>query len=210
MLQLSLFNHFASLDMQSFYYSCFLGSVLFLSQCLALLSPCPLLGPRFPIPTSLAASPAIQTGVAGLRTELDTSIATSNTSDNGPTSPNTTSFSIALFAPGNGNSLPADPFFFQYHHTASGLANSSAGVKAVDDNSVYRIGPLTQIFTVWTFLVEAGSSYWDDAVTKHVPELVDASSKLSAQQDPVSYVDWEEVTLGMLASHLAGIGRDCK
>ena len=183
---------------------------LLIHQCLATLSPCPLLGPRFPIPTSLSASPAIRKGLTGLVEELDKSIATSNTSENGPISPNTTSFSIALFSPGKGDNMTEDSFYFQYHYTASGLANSTAGVKTVDENSVYRIGPLTQIFTVWTFLVEAQNRHWDDPVTAHVPELADAAARLNAQQNPVSYVDWEEVTLGMLASHLAGIGRDCK
>jgi len=41
-----------------------------------------------------------------------------------------------------------------------------------------------------------------------VPELAAKSS--AATNDTIGAVDWEQVTIGNLASHLGGIGRDCK
>ena len=63
------------------------------------------------------------------------------------------------------------PFLYDYRHTAPSLQQSSLGVKTVDANSVYRIGDLTKLFTVWTFPPEVGDKYWNDLVTKYVPEL---------------------------------------
>lgn len=77
----------------------------------------------------------------------------------------------------------------------------------MDENSVYRIGTLSQMFTVYAFLIAAGEEHWDESVTKWVPELANASEILNDQS---KYVDWNAVTLGDLAGHLSGIARDCK
>jgi CubicO group peptidase (beta-lactamase class C family) len=77
----------------------------------------------------------------------------------------------------------------------------------VDENSVYRIGTLSQMFTVYAFLRAAGEEHWGDSVTKWVPELANASQTLNDQS---KYMDWNAITLGDLAGHLSGIARDCK
>ena len=68
--------------------------------------------------------------------------------------------------------------------------------------SVYRIGGLTQLFIVWTFLIEAGDRDWDDPVTNFVPELAVAAKESNAARDPLKYVNWDEALLGDLASHM--------
>jgi hypothetical protein len=166
--------------------------------------PCPPLGPNFPLPTSISACPIVAAGIQDLQKQLESSIATGNSS-NGPTTPDTTSFSIGLFSVENANS--SDPFLWQFHHSAPSLSNSTQGVKNVDENSVYRIGTLSQMFTVYAFLIAAGEEHWDESVTKWVPELANASEILNDQS---KYVDWNAVTLGDLAGHLSGIARDCK
>jgi CubicO group peptidase (beta-lactamase class C family) len=125
-------------------------------------------------------------------------------SSNGPITPNTTSFSIALFSTENNSS---DPYLWQYRHTAPSLSIST-GVKSVDADSVYRIGTLTQLFTVYTILTEAGDVHWEEPVTKWIPELAQATKTLDAKSQPLRYVDWDDVTL--VASHLSGIARDCE
>ena len=50
---------------------------------------------------------------------------------------------------------------------------------------------------------------FDDAVTKYVPELR-ALNKQARKQDAVWAVDWDQVTVGALASHIGGIPADCK
>lgn len=77
----------------------------------------------------------------------------------------------------------------------------------MDENSVYRIGTLSQMFTVYAFMIAAGKEHWSESVTKWVPELANASQTLNDQS---KYVDWNTVTLGDLAGHLSGIARDCK
>ena len=61
---------------------------------------------------------------------------------------------------------------------------------------------------LYTFLVEAGHDYWHRPITDFVPELVEAvSESCSAEADPLTCPDWDEITLGTLASHVAGLGR---
>ncbi|KAF2789298.1 beta-lactamase/transpeptidase-like protein [Melanomma pulvis-pyrius CBS 109.77] len=163
-------------------------------------SACPLLGPRFPILPSTATSSIIQQGLQNLTTAFDDYMLT-GTGDFGLITPNTTSFSIALFSTETSNS--SNPFLYEYHHTALTLKNSSKGVKAVDANSVYRTGDLTTLFTIWLFLIEAGEQYWEDPVSKWVPELASNTSLVTS----ISQVQWDKVTLGDLAANLGGIGR---
>ncbi|KAF2449018.1 beta-lactamase/transpeptidase-like protein [Karstenula rhodostoma CBS 690.94] len=157
-------------------------------------SPCPLLGPRFPVPTKLATSPIFQSGLHNLTQVLDDYVTNLNGTF-GPIS-SSTSFSITLFSTEETNS--SQPFLYEYHHTAPG----TLGTPKADANSVYEIGDLTTLFTTWLFLIEAGEHHWTDPVSRWVPELVD-----SAQNKGSGFaVDWDAVTLGDLAGHLGGIG----
>ncbi|KAF2106099.1 beta-lactamase/transpeptidase-like protein [Lophiotrema nucula] len=162
-------------------------------------SPCPLLGPRFSIPSIVSASPIIQDGLQNLTKSFDEYALTLNGTF-GPTSPNTTSFSVALFSTEETNSTK--PYFYEYHHIAPSLRNATARAHRLDAHSVYRVGDLTTLFTVWLFLVEAGEEHLDDPVSMWVPELEAAVRNSSF----ISRVQWKEVTLGDLAAHLGGIG----
>ena len=55
--------------------------------------------------------------------------------------------------------------------------------------------------------MEAGHDYWHRPITDFIPELVEAAKSCSAETDPLACPDWEDITLGALASHLAGLGR---
>lgn len=164
--------------------------------------PCPPLGPNFPMPMGLSTSPFVASGIQKLQAELASAIVTGNSS-NGPTTPNTTSFSLCLFSTENTNS--SSPFLWEFHHSAPSLSNTTSGVKIVDASSIYRIGTLSQLFTVYAFLIQAGEVHWGEPVTRWVPALANATDSQSAD-----FVDWTAVTLGDLAGHLAGIARDCK
>jgi CubicO group peptidase (beta-lactamase class C family) len=163
-------------------------------------SACPLLGPRFPIFRYTATSPIIQEGLSNLTTAFDGYIST-GTGDFGMITPNTTSLSIALFLTEDSNS--SKPFFYEYHHTAPSLKNATTGVKEVNADSVYRVGDLTTIFTTWLLLIEAGEEYWEDPVSRWVPELASNTSSTNV----IGKVQWDKVTLGDLAANLGGIGR---
>lgn len=76
----------------------------------------------------------------------------------------------------------------------------------MDANTVFRIGSPTKVFSVYAFLIEAGDAYFNDPITKFVPEL----AALAANQtgNALTKVAWEDITIGELASHMAGISND--
>lgn len=155
---------------------------------------CPILGPVFPPPSNLAASIAIQNATAALKVAIEDGLRT------GTLNSNLTSFSLEIFSAQTSKPL------FEFYHTAPVLASSN-GTKTVGSDSIYRIGSISKLFSVYTFLVEAGDVHFNEPITKYVPELAAASRK--AITNAVDFVDWNEVTIGNLASHMGGIGRDC-
>lgn len=167
--------------------------------------PCPLLGPVFPAPTSLSTSPVILAALSDLNTALAQLVETGN-STSGPYPANDTTFSIGIFS-GSPNDGP-DPFF-QYHHTSPALQNSTNGTHVADIDSIYRIGSISKLFTVYTMLVKLGEKYLDEPVIKFIPELADDARKNGAK-DQIAHGQWQDMKLGDLASQLSGIGRDCK
>jgi CubicO group peptidase (beta-lactamase class C family) len=90
----------------------------------------------------------------------------------------------------------------------NGTYTNTTGVRRVDKNTVYRLGSLTKIFTIYTWLVQDGDLKWNTPITEYVPELQAVADRSS--QDAVANVDWGDVTIGALASQMAGIVRDCK
>lgn len=165
--------------------------------------PCPLLGPRLPMPTALATSETMHAALGNLTKTFDEIVSTGNSSY-GQVSPNTTSFSVALFSTHDlGNA--SEPFIYQYHYTALSLAVDIYGNRKVDSNTIYNIGGLTQMLTVYAFLICAGDYHWQQPITKYLPELA-SSSHLQHLES----IQWEDVQLKDLASHMAGIPRDGK
>lgn len=153
---------------------------------------CPFLGIDFPAPTKLSGSSIIQNATSSLLAAINTAI---NNGVNG------SSFSVEIFATHEPSSL------FNFHHSSPSL-NSSVGVKTVDSNSIYRIGSISKLFTVYLLLIEAGDVNFHDPITKFVPELLAATG--ASSDDDLDIVDWNSVTIGNIASHMSGIGRDCK
>ncbi len=148
---------------------------------LALGQDCPILGPTYPEVLDPISSGVFAAAKASFNDEITKALA-SGQLDNG------TAFSIQVF------SRNSDKLLFDYHHGPS-----------VGPDTLYRIGSISKVMTVYTTLAELGDKYWTEPVTKYVPEL----AKLKVQ-DPVYNTDWSEVTLGALASYLSGIARDCK
>ncbi|KAK2848511.1 hypothetical protein FQN49_005655 [Arthroderma sp. PD_2] len=163
-------------------------------------TPCPLLGLAFPEFTLDTSSKVLVSALEDLTASFDELVYKGNGS-HGEIDPNTTSFSLSLFSTSKGDASD-QPFFFDYHYTAPALKSHPVG-----KDSIYRIGGLTEVFTIWTILIEAGDRIWNTPATEHIPELADTVNHTGAKQDPVSYVNWEAVTVGQLASHMAGISR---
>jgi hypothetical protein len=167
----------------------------------SLYKPCPLLGPFFPAPLIDPTSPALNKVAQSLNKILDDYIVAGD-GRFGPITPNTTSFSLALFAGSNYVPGPDDlPFFYEYHHAANDLDR-----RHLDKDSVFALGDLTQVFTVYAQLAALGDEVWSQSILDYVPELHNVSVVGS---DAIRQVQWKDVTLGALAGHISGIARDC-
>jgi hypothetical protein len=168
------------------------------SSVTAVVNPCPLEGPVWPKPAKLSTRPAVVAAVANLTsffTKLDANpdvtVGTQNYS-----------YSIVVFS-----SYEDEPLF-NYSHTSPLLASQSTqGVTEVDTDTVFRLGSLTKIFTIYNMLLNVGDAIWNDPITKYVPELVAQADRTPF--DAVNYTDWNDVTIGGLATQMAGVPRDC-
>lgn len=177
--------------------------LLLLAATLATAAPnCPPLGPVFEKPRNFKSSAAIHAALANLTEAFQAR----DTDNSAAVLANITSYSLEVFSISD-----VDPVVFSWHHTASAHASSNitnGGVKKTDSDTVYRLGSLTKIFTVYTWLAQDGDVRWNEPITKYVPELAAAADK--AKDDPVGNVPWGEVTVGSLAGQLSGAVRDCK
>ena len=98
-----------------------------------------------------------------------------------------------------------DGVIWQTKYTSPELkALNNTGVKEVDENTVHRVGSITKLFNVLTFLVKVGDTIWNEPITKYIPEL-----NALAPRSRVYNVDWEEITVGSLANYNSGLIRDC-
>ncbi|KAI7762389.1 hypothetical protein LZL87_006784 [Fusarium oxysporum] len=160
------------------------------------LSPCPLFGPDLPIPTALGDDISIRNALSEilqLVPSLDIDF-------------QNTSFSIDIYPAADKRPL------FSYHHSAPILQSHGHGVRAVDDTTVYRIGSISKLLTAYVYLLEVGDVSFNQPVTRYVPELAELSANLrnsgNKSASALQYVDWNAITIGALASHMAGIPRD--
>lgn len=159
---------------------------------------CPLYGPLFPRPTNLLQSPVIYGVAATLNDVFFKSI------DN-DTSTGSEHFSYAVEVFTGSEDWP----LWSRYWTAPNLKSlNSTGVTKVDTNTVFRLGSVTKIFTVLTFLATVGDGIWNDPITKHLPEIEEIASKASGS--PIFTTDWESITIGSLASQMSGLIRDCR
>ncbi|KAH6660992.1 beta-lactamase family protein-like protein [Truncatella angustata] len=160
----------------------------------AAINNCPLDGPVFPKPTELSTMPIIKQAVANL-TQYFAQWNANYSATAG------FSYSIQVFS-----AHESDPLF-SLSHTSPKLGNiTHPGVKTVDENTVFRLGSLTKVFTIYNLLLNAGDEIWNSPITKYVPELAAIANRSS--DDPVAYTAWDEVTIGALATQMSGIPRD--
>ncbi|KAI1110398.1 beta-lactamase/transpeptidase-like protein [Nemania sp. NC0429] len=158
---------------------------------------CPLYGLGYPKPTNLFQYDEIRDAASALDSLIGQYIdnATNTGSDR-------FSYSVEVFAANEQEPL------WSHYWTAKNLAGTP-GVKKIDGNTVYRIGSLTKIFTMLTFLAEEGDSSWNEPISRYIPEIAnmiedgpdDTSHSLSSP-------DWSSITIGSLASQISGLMRD--
>lgn len=102
------------------------------------------------------------------------------------------SFSVAVVSLGQ---TDAHTPIWEYHHLAKG---NTRGTQNLDRNSQWLIGSISKVFT--DYLMLRTGIDMDKFVVEFLPELRNMSSK----------IPWNDVTLKMLGSHMAGVTADCK
>lgn len=155
---------------------------------------CPLLGPAFPAPTALSEDSTFISKAEELTSKLNGAI------DDG--SLPSISFAVQVF------SSEEDDSAFGFYHTDDLIKEGSVGVQEVDENTVFRIGSISKLWTMFLFMTLGGTRYFHEPVSKYVPELQTRYSTAQTK-DKINYLQWRDVTIGELASHQAGLTRDC-
>ncbi|KAF5963127.1 beta-lactamase [Fusarium coicis] len=94
------------------------------------------------------------------------------------------------------------PFISHHIYPIGGL--NTSGVAAIDEETVYHVSSVSKLFPVLA-LLRLGVSL-EDPVIKYLPEL--RSIRVAEAPDAITTVDWERITIGMLASHMSGIAAE--
>ena len=146
-------------------------------------------GPLVPKPVNLTDSPAFTDAMRNLTGILDDA---SSGKINVSWPVENVSFSVGVVA--FDQEEPNVPIW-EYHHLAK---NNAEGTRVLDRHSQWLIGSVSKVFT--TYIMLTSGIDIDKSVIEYLPELRNASSKSP----------WENITLKMLSSHLAGVPVDCK
>ncbi|KAJ5884700.1 beta-lactamase/transpeptidase-like protein [Penicillium taxi] len=154
---------------------------------------CPLLGSFFPPPESISSNAEFVAALDSISLEL--------------TSANlTNSVSFQIFSGSDHFSA------YKYSHTSSVTKQASHGVNEVDEDTVFRIGSGSKLWTMLLLMIETQGHILNERVINYVPHLRAASRHLcrnaTMQADQADFLRWDEVTVGELASHLSGVARD--
>lgn len=161
-----------------------------------------LLGPSFTPPSNILSSNVIQEAVLNVTNALDNAVRTGK-STFGSFNSSTTSFSLTAIS-----QLDSSPIV-DFHHTSGSLNISAGSTSKITSDTVYRIGSVSKLFTVYALLLNNGTNYWNRPVTDFIPELKHAAQHPPHNTTVVDWVQWDQVTVGALASQLSGLGRDC-
>lgn len=159
---------------------------------------CPLQGPVYPRLVNPSTDPTLQDAFRNL-----TATFTQRDQDNS-TGADSMTYSVEVF------SVADDKPIWSWYHTAPTLPSNTTGVKKAGGDTVYRLGSLTKVFSIYTWLVEVGDAHFNEPVSKYVPEVAALAAAADAKKDPVNNVDWNSVTIGSIAAQLTGLVRDCE
>ncbi|KAL5333611.1 beta-lactamase/transpeptidase-like protein [Aspergillus crustosus] len=164
---------------------------------------CSLPGPAFPAPRQAGKSAVFNQATADFLHSLN-EILNPSTKSAPIINPDLTSFAIQVYSSHHSTPL------FEHYHTTPSVRNNTGGVKIVDEDTVFRIGSVSKLWTVLLLLIENGFSTFYEPVSKYIPEIRQAIEDVQNDEtafDAINIVQWEEVTIGELASHMSGLER---
>ena len=157
--------------------------------------PCSLAGPAVLPARDWKAHEVIQETLANIGAVIDTVLFSSNSSTTHLIDNTRKSFSLDIFST---QDIDGE-LLYNYDHTADILRNASVGVREVSSDTVYRIGSVSKLLTVYMWLLDDGDVAWNQPITNFVPGL-ESFAKEHAEDirlDPTSYIDWDSVTIGV-------------
>ncbi|RYP14527.1 hypothetical protein DL765_006303 [Monosporascus sp. GIB2] len=163
---------------------------------------CPLLGPAFPAAHQIDTL-GFQQYANQFTLALEGALSSGNNSY-GEFDTETVSFSIAVWSVSQNTSL------YEYHSEGSKLVGDVTGGGVLNNNTIYRIGSISKLHTVYTYLAAVGDAHLDEPITNFLPELaaIDKEWAHNASANKIDNIKWSEVTLRSLAGQLSGIPRD--
>lgn len=162
---------------------------------------CPLLGPAFTKPRHLDPD-LLRPYAESFTSALENALAGED-NPYGDFDNMTNSFSLALWSTASNNSL------FEYHFDAPEL---DRGNETLNNETIYRMGSISKVFTVYAYLATIGEAHLDEPITDFVPELaqIDAENAQDSKSNDVDTIRWSEITPRALAAQLSGLPRDCE
>lgn len=164
--------------------------LLFFAPALAIpTAECPLLGPMFPYDFDMLEYRSMQNAISSFPKAIE-SLFTSGALHRAQTT-----FSVDVFSTVTNQSI------YQYHHAAPGL-NGTLSSGKLNDETIYRIGSVSKLYTAYSILASHGSlDILDHPVTDYVPELSGNQGS-----DPLERIVYEDVTVGALMAQQGGTG----
>lgn len=150
---------------------------------------CPPLGPVLPAPITPSSHESVQAAIQSITDRFQNLTAALNT----------TAISVAV------RSIHETLPMLEFHYTPPVL--DKTGASAIDSETIYRIGSISKIFAALSVLTQ-GKMKLEDPITKYVPELLQLKRHAVPVANDVTAVNWDQVTIGSLASHMSGIGTD--
>jgi hypothetical protein len=131
---------------------------------------CPIINANYPILTGFSCF-GLQTVAANTDSLIQEAL--TNGSRYGKLGAELMAFSIDAF------SLSSDTPLYTTHIFPKELVNqSTSGVTSLDSDTMFRLGSLSKLLTVYMYLIKAGDSTWNMPITNFVPELVTIAKKI--------------------------------
>ncbi|KAI8945953.1 beta-lactamase/transpeptidase-like protein [Xylaria longipes] len=156
---------------------------------------CPIYGLSYPKPDNLFE----YGGIGGAASALD-SLFEERIDNANNTGSDKFSYSVEVFAASEQQPL------WSHYWTAKNLATmNTTGVKKVDGDTVYRIGSLTKIFSMLTFLAEVGDSSWNEPISKFIPEITAMIADGPDTSHSLTTPDWGSKMVAMGLPVLADV-----
>lgn len=151
---------------------------------------CPLLGPAFSSNFDLSETDAFVEAIEAFPDVIEALF------ESGLANGNASSFVIDVFSGVTNDSL------YTYTHHATAPEMNETFPPSLDDGTIFRIGSVSKLLTVYAILTHTGSlEVFDHPVTQYLPELAG-----NRDRDPLNRIVYEEITIGALASHQGGTG----